>query len=38
MFKVSFYSKLLCKEVVKSFESAKDASEFEKKVNGIVVA
>lgn len=38
MYKVSFYSKLLCKEVVKSFETAKDASEFAKKVNGIVVA
>lgn len=37
MIKVRFYSKLLQKEVEKSFQNTADAFDFARKTNGIVI-
>lgn len=38
MIKVRFFSALYQKEITKTFENVKDAFEFARKTNGIVVA
>lgn len=38
MIKVQFYSAIYQKEITKQFENVKDAFEFARKTNGIVVA